>query len=972
MMRGDVSSRKPVRTICQCLLALLGSLACSTSVAGHSHEGSAALIPDQDAAQMNHAVFTIRDGAPAEIVDVIEGHDGFLWIGTSVGLTRFDGVRFEHDPIPNFPRQGVYTVKTEENGDLWVGFSTGGLAHIHDGHVTVFDQNDAPAGTVFDIFRLADGVLWAVTSREIARFLGGRWERVGDSTGYKPERPTGTTHAPGGSVLIEDKGRAYAISAGESAFHEVPHDEFIRQSFDIEVGNAWRPSDPESIGIRDKAGTHWIVEKGGIDRYHWRTGGPPRIEHIGKKEGLSSDTVVGIYQGRRADVWLWSDFGLERFRPNRMTRLLVPDDPTNPVMERDATEGIWFSAGAKESLYRANGSELTKIEKKTSVGAMFVAHDGTLWTVGEDGIDYSKEGKHGHIPLPTEAAGVGAISMQSIGVDRNGIVWLMIVRRGLFSYASGQWTRKLAAEEHGPMRMVQDTKERLWAIYARNRVTVADDNTTQTFDSSNNVDVGYLLSIDAGSSRIWIGGRTGIQFLREGRFETLATDTQDSLTGVSGLVVTPSGELWANTDRGLALIDQDDIDASLVDPSHVNRVHWLDFNDGIEGTPSQSRPLPTLVTSQDGRVWASTNQGIFWIDPDAFKIDTRQLTGVATALFADGKSVDLGGLPHLPQFTHAVQIDYTAPELSMSKRIRFRYRLQGFDTEWQDAGDRRSAFYTALAPGDYAFHLSVANADGLWGEDKQVGTFRLTPGWYQTNLFKVACVFFGVLICGSAVSLRNRRASLRRRVRMAERERIARELHDTLLQGTQGLIYHVGSALKKTSEPALRISLIDAMERAQDALVEVRERVSALRDDDRTPVDFVALLRSAARTITHGHDIYLDLETDGAERLLGASAAAELATVCQEALSNVVAHASARTLLVRVSFRRRWLRIIISDDGEGIEEAVLRAGGREGHWGLLGMRERVELFQGRIEIEPRAGGGTIVTIQVKGPTVYAK
>ena len=921
---------------------------------------------------MNHTVFTPRDGAPAEIIDIIEGHDGYLWLGTSVGLTRFDGVRFDHNPIPDFPRQGVYTVKSEDNGDLWAGFLTGGVAYIHENHVTLLDEKDVPRGTIFDIFRMKDGVLWIVGSRGITRQTApGRWEPVDASMGYEPSQPSAATHKADGSVLILDKGRVYAIAPGERTFREVPYDDFVREDFEIEEGNRWRPHEDE-YGIRDWAGTHWIVTASGIDRYHWRADGTPRIEHIGKNEGLTSDTVNGIYKDDSGNVWVRTDLGLERFRPSRVTRLLVPGDTTNPSIERDATSGIWFTAGERDVLYHATRDRLTSVDAHSAIGAIFRAPDGTIWTAGTNGVEFTKDGKRGRIPLPNEATKVPVRAFQSFAVDRANAVWVGMVRFGTFSWSAGQWKLVIPPEQYGPLVMDQDPQGRLWSIYARNRITVTDGEKVQTFDSTHNVDVGYLLALDVDGPNVWIGGRNGIQFLRGGRFETLTTAEQDSLTGISGLALTPSGDLWANGDRGLALIGHDDIAASLRDSAHINHVQWFDFHDGIEGSPSQFRPLPTLERSPDGRIWATTNQGVFWIDPDSFQPDLRKLAGQVIALIADGKNVDLRGKAELPEFTHAVQIDYTSPDLSMAQRLRFRYRLEGVDTTWQDAGDRRSAFYTALSPGEYSFHLIVANGDGVWGDDHQVATFRLLPGWYQTLWFKVACGLFGAVVIGGGLTLRDRRAALRRQVRMAERERIARELHDTLLQGTQGLIYHVGSALKQASEPALRITLIDAMERAQDALVEARERVNALRDDDRTPVDFVELLRLASKTITHGHEVYFHLEVEGSPKLLGASAAAELATVCQEALSNVVAHAAAQSIFLTVSFSRSWLTISIADDGAGIDETIVRAGGREGHWGLLGMRERVDIFQGRIDIQPRTGGGTMVTIRVRGPSVYAR
>ncbi|MFC4761855.1 sensor histidine kinase [Dyella koreensis] len=947
-------------------MTLLGALALMISIPPVAAQ-SARLVTDQDASQMVHTAFRVIDGAPSDIQMIAVGPDGFMWIATSRGLTRFDGLHFDHEPVLGFPLQSVYDVFVDRDNSVWAGLLYGGMVRVREGKITLMKGDGFPPGTPFAMRQRNDGTLWEVTSKGVAHFDGSRWVPLPPNMGYTPVRPLRATLTPDQTLWINDNNHIYTLAAGARTFGHATEDDMWRAKNEMPADRQWKPAHQGGQGIRDRAGTNWSVMDSGIDRYHWQAGEPaPRIEHLGLAEGLSSEDIRGIAQDNDGNVWVWSSRGLDRFRHSRLTRVPIEGERAAPAMQADARDGIWVSS-FQDPLWHVTGKGVQAVPGN-GVVAFALSPDGKLWSVSQHGLQSDRGDEHERIPLPDE---ITRLNYQSLAVGPDGTAWLSVARWGLYRYRDGQWQRLTDQTTPEPTRMVFDARGRLWSVFD-DRITVTEGEWTTSYTAADGLDVGPVISIDAAGPAVWVGGIKGVQLLNHGRFAGLVTSKGDALEGVSGLLITPSGELWANTLRGVARIGADDVARTMLEPTHVNRVQWFDHSDGISGAPQQRRPVPTLVQSRDGRIWASTNEGVFTIDPASFKPDARKLRPLVTHVSADGTSFDIRADIVLPKLAHTLQIDYTAPDLSAPERVRFRYRLDGIDKDWQEAGDRRAAFYTSLPPGSYVFHLMAANEDGVWGDDVVAIGFRLPPAWYQSIFFKLACGALVIALAMAAFYLRERRLARLRQVRRAERERIARDLHDTLLQGTQGLIYHVESALKQTRETNVRIMLIDAIERAQDTLIEGRERVNVLRADDSAPVDLVELLRVSAQTIMRGHHIRFDLATEGTPRLVHAPVAAELATIFQEALSNALLHAHARAIDARIVFQRRRLTIALKDDGRGIADKVLNNGGREGHWGIRGMHERAELFQGRVIISPGTDRGVVVTIHAPGKVAYAQ
>ena len=326
--------------------------------------------------------------------------------------------------------------------------------------------------------------------------------------------------------------------------------------------------------------------------------------------------------------------------------------------------------------------------------------------------------------------------------------------------------------------------------------------------------------------------------------------------------------------------------------------------------------------------------------------------------------------------TKNLRIEYTAGSLTIPERVRFRYRLDGFDNEWQDAGGRREVFYTNLAPGEYSFHVTASNNDGVWNPIAASLRFTIIPAFYQTTWFRVLCGCVCLILLWLLYDFRMRqiRAKVRGRLeeRLAERERIARDLHDTLLQGVEGLVLRFQAVANRIPrrEPA-RALMERALERADQVLDEGRDRVMNLRATAGDMGELTQVLAAAGKQLALVHPAEFTATIEGVPRDLHPIVREELLLVGREALANAFRHARAGRIEAEVSYRETALKVRVRDDGLGIDPEVLERG-RPGHWGLLGMRERARNIRANLRVWSEPGAGTEVELWLPAKLAYRK
>jgi signal transduction histidine kinase len=452
---------------------------------------------------------------------------------------------------------------------------------------------------------------------------------------------------------------------------------------------------------------------------------------------------------------------------------------------------------------------------------------------------------------------------------------------------------------------------------------------------------------------------------REARLAPL-TVAGGALHSVTGIVASADGALWLNSDEGVIRVPAAELRRAFRDPTYRPRDERFGLPDGLEGAAVHIRPLGTAVAGTDGRLWFTTQTSVAWIDPRSIPRNALTPPVHIGGLSAAGRVYAATGPVTLPRRTTALSIAYTALSLAVPERVRFRYRLLGLDTTWQDAGARREAFYTNLGPGAYRFQVVAANDDGVWNTTGASLAVVIPPAFVQTDAFRALCAAAaGLAVWGLAV-WRQRRAVAATRARseaaFAERMRVARELHDTLLTDVAGIRMQLDAATRAAGPAGVAGAVVAAIrDQAGQALVNARRAVVDMRapgDGARPVAEQVA---AAARRTFAGTDVDARVEHRGRVRRYPPAVEAEVLRIAGEAMANARAHADCRTVRVACGYGRRELRLEVRDDGRGFDPARAAP---DGHFGLVGLRERAGTLGGQLTVESAPGRGTAVLVVI--------
>jgi signal transduction histidine kinase len=565
--------------------------------------------------------------------------------------------------------------------------------------------------------------------------------------------------------------------------------------------------------------------------------------------------------------------------------------------------------------------------------------------------------------------------------DRDDRLWVAMVYEGVFRARAGRGWEQFGARQ-GLERVVAnvitaDSSGRTWLGYPGGQLVLVAGDSVHVFQPEQ-LAVGRVLAISVYGDRVWIGGQTGVAALdarevggRSGPFALLRT-TGEPLRGVSGLVETADGELWLNGADGVTRIPAAEVRRALAEPGYHIRYERLDYRDGLEPPAQQIRPLPSAAAGTDGRIWFASEGGIAWVDPRAVRRNAVPPPVHLRVLTAEGRRYfpveSAGDTVRLPPRMRALSVEYTAYSLAVPDRVRFKYRLEGLDTAWQDAAGRREAFFTNLPPGRYRFQVIASNDDGVWNMAGASLAFTIAPAWNQTwwffGLVGLTLVATPAL---AAVAWQRRRARLaaeRTRVRfeamLAERTRVARELHDTLLGGMAGVVLQLDAGARRLAagdDTAASADLLSTLaSQARHALTETRKSVSAMRTSPYAQLLHEELASVAQRTFS-GTEIVIHLTQTGAERAYPATLETEIVGIAGEAMANARNHSGCRTVWVTCRYDPGELRVSVRDDGQGFDCSQATP---KGHWGLIGMRERTSSIGARLTVTSAPGAGTEV------------
>lgn len=954
-------------------------------------------VTDAQAASPNdleHRRWLSADGGPSQVGAIAEGADGYLWLGTNDSLVRFDGLRFRRQSPAARGAPAIVSSLLARGDILWVGLRSGGVALARPGRALEREPGPgAPAGTVFGLAQGRDGALWAAAEDGLARRANGAWRRIGAEHGVDGgARAVLVDRA--GTVWAAGERRLYYLRPGAQRFVDagvrVADASQIAQAPDgaiwlserragrihrvVLVGGAVsfgtaRLEAPSTSLAFDGAGGLWLGTAGRGLLHVARPDGLAALAGASRftaRQGLSSDFVWRLHLDRAGNLWVGTNAGLDRFRPRILAPSAFPPGALNVALAAGGDGSLWGGPGSGSAL-RLQGSRVRALAMPAPVNSAIRDAEGGIWMAGPAGIWRSRGARLEFVAdLPPGAAGQAPV--RAMARDAQGVLWVSINKVGLFRREAQGWVRAPVAPGRDSQRMPVSALAApdgwLWFGYRDGLLEARRGGQTLRWSASD--DLGHVTALAHHAGRTWVGGQHGLAYVEAGRLRRLPLPDDGVFDNIYAIVPVAAAtgaadvDLWLHARAGISQIGAAELRRAMATPGHRIRYRSFDALGGLANDPHQVLPLPTAVSGADGRLWFSTSGGVVALDPARLPpAEPGPMVGIE-AVSVDGARVDPAASLSLAPQAQRIAIDYTAPSLAAPERLGFRYRLDGFDTDWVDAGRARQAIYTGLAPGAYRFRVIALNKDGVPSPREAVLLFRVAQAFYRHPLFLAGAAVLALAALRLAYRATARRAAERVRDRLQERhrerERIARELHDTLLQGVHGLVLRFQAAADTLPADApARARLEQALVRADQVLVEGRERVRALRGGPLDTRELHEALAAAGEELAAQWACGFAFAVRGTVRRLQPAVLDEVCRIGLEALRNAFAHARAAQVRIEVVYRRSAFVLTVADDGRGIDPAWLREQGRPDHWGLRGMRERAERIGARLDIH--SGGG---------------
>ena len=926
-----------------------------------------------------------KDGLPAGRIRAIEqDSDGYLWLGTDVGLVRFDGVRFTAWTTPlstGVPITGVNALMSARDGSLWIGINERGVIRNQHGASTVYDERDGfPRSFVFALAEDHQGAVWAGTLQGLYRFSHQRWERIGSGRGLVD-----------GAVLAvsEDSAQRLWIATPTAIYRRIDPSSSFTRIDDIELSNTSQHfSEDSDGGILDHRLSARIPPGLSVGA-RTSAGRPPRLGSAPparpSRQLLGRDARPGIVAGEDRS-------GAEHDRRNhhREERPLErrgSDDGRGPrrqsVGGHESRSPASLAETGHPSDRSADSAGSGNISGRKRVGGHRVRSDAVLcrrpavvWRARR----IARFGGSGAARRSRRHAvgGVGARSLQvparaflaSAGsarqpdrahlcdyeLGRVGMVSRFL--RGLFRWQEGAFARvddMPDAQRGRPLAVHADRAGNVWIGSAGGKLGVR--RPSGEFELYG-LDLGDILTIhEDAAGALWVGAEEGLARFSGRR--AAAVDRRNGFPGdVKSIIDDSDGNLWLGLDAGIARLDRSEFTKASADRTHQVRYRLFSGSDGVAGLPA-ALGSRSAVRAADGRLWFVTSAGITIVDPRNLGNPPRLPPVRLETVSADGRTVDLAAGAALPPRTSHVQFAFTSLALTDPMRVRFRYRLDGFDRGWIDAGGNRQASYTNLPPGQYRFQVEASNNDGLWSEPGTTWNFSVRPTFYQTKSFYIATVVAATVTIWGLWWMRVRRVRRQYALVLAERVRMSRTIHDSLLQGLVAIALQFDdlSHSLEVSSPAVRDHIIRIRKNVERYIKDARHSIWELRSPTLDTRDLAGAIRDAGERAVEGRTIRFDLNVNGVPRLFPRETEEQLLHIGQEAIQNAVRHGQPTQVIAELRYETKHLTLRVFDDGSGFD---LSSHGSNGHYGIVSMKERAEQAGGSFAIVTSPGSGTTV------------
>lgn len=978
-----------------------------------------ALDPSLAISQHGHRAWRNFDGfGLGTITAIAQTADGYIWLATPNGLLRFDGVRSVPWSVPAgtaLPADSVQALLGARDGSLWIG-TVSGLIKVKDGAAEAL----APLSgkTINALIEDSDGTIWAGGSarghgllcavrnqysecqgddgrfgKEVvalhrdsanALWVAGvdqlwKWGK-GPMVSYFLSGPLASlrtlTSMADGTLIVGMRGRGISqLSNGKLEPLVLPQ---------------WAANLAITKIVRDRDGGLWL---GAADfgLLHLHEG---KVNAYTSAQGLSGDHILDLFEDREGNLWVSTSRGLDQFRPVAAASQWSADGLNGRSRSVLAASDGSLWAGTTTGIYQMDGAGRWE-RRWSAMGSLYEDRRGRVWSpspVPQSRLGYFENGRY--IAATTVPPG----PVDAMAEDGDGNLWIAHRRAGLLRLRTGSDAQAevVSGKYTGPSGRistisVDPENGSLWMGLFRGELEqLVDGEVLARYKLHQPHLFSRINHIRHGSdAAVWVATNSGLIRIKHDRISRL--DTAAGLPCDRVFWSLADGQhVWLSTRCGLAQADKASLDewAAAADSGARMTVkfklldHWDGVPQGITfsaiGYLTETYVFaPKMARTGDGRIWSATGDSIVAIDLKKIPFNGAPPPVHVETLVSDGIRHEARNSLRLPPLQRDVEIEYTGLSFAVPEKVQFRYKLEGRDTDWQEAGNRRQAFYTDLAPGRYHFRVKAANQNGVWNDEGATLEFSIDPAWWQTATFRAACIVIAALLFYGIYRWRirqlSRRFGLSLEARVNERMRIARELHDTLLQTFQGLVLRLQTAHQLWPSSDGRRILAEGIDQAADAVTEGRDAVQGLRAAASESSDLAEAIRSLGQVLAAdpaSPAARIGVEVQGRPRSLHPIVRDDVFRIAGEALRNAFRHAHPTQVEVELRYDECELRVRVRDDGRGMDQGVARRG-REGHFGLHGMRERAKLIGGKLTFWTRLGAGTAVELSVPAARAYA-
>jgi ligand-binding sensor domain-containing protein/signal transduction histidine kinase len=970
-------------------------------------DDSWAIDPNRAMSQYVRDHWGTEQGFPrGSVYAIAQTADGYLWIGSEVGLIRFDGTNFRvmRDPSGSVIFTIVLGLVADKDGSLWVRLRDMTLIRYRDGRFeNPFGGVEPPLNT--SAMALANnGELMVIQTRAVNRLLAGVRILAAD-----PEMP----RSPIISVAQTGDGKVWMGTRGAGLFRtDSGKASAIIEGLPDPKINCLLPDGARELWVgTDKGVAHWngtaFVEAGipqvnktfqalsivkDRDANIWigtARRGVLRLNARGMSSFAETDrqpppAVTALFEDREGSLWVGSSDGIERIRDSTFVTYSAPEglptDGSNPVFV-DADNRMWFRPVSGGLWWMKDGQHgrVSAAGLDDDVVYSIAGEKNELWLARQRGglTRLSEENGAWHATSYNASDGLAQNSVYSVYCARDGSIWAGTLSGGVSKLDHGKFTTYTTADglaSNTVASILEGSDGAMW-FATPTGLSSHSKGHWRTFKSADGLpseNVNCLLEDRAGL--LWAGTTAGLSVLSSGHFAALVNPPAALREQILGLAEDQYDSLWISTSNHVLRVKRE---ALLHSGASYDEVRDYGLADGLRGVEGVKRHR-SVVRDSLGRIWFSLNRGISVVDPGRLRSSSAPAIAQIETLSADGAELETRGSVRIPAARQRIVFSYAGLILSNPERVRFRYRLDDFDKGWSAPVADREAVYPNLSPGSYRFRVVASNPDGVWSGREAVLAFGVDPAYWQTWWFRAGLVLSCVLAAMAIYRLRlhqlTARLNVRFEERLAERTRIAQELHDTLLQGFLSACMHVDVAVSRLpGDSPLKPSLTAALDLMRQVTDEGRRTVNGLRSSEGASLDLeVAFLQIQDELLPKGRTgvpVNYRVLVEGKRRPLHSALRDEVYRIGREALINAFRHARAKSIEVELNYSSAAFRMVVRDDGCGIDPQTLETG-RDGHWGLSGMRERANRIGARLRLFSSVDGGTEVELSLPGHLAF--